>query len=148
MLLPSMSLDVLLSTMRTASEVLDSILTHIHPYRWYAFYTAVACAAVWALSQWLRTCRQQLRTTQLRGPPGESFLYGVGKRLLDAEDSGTIYEAWAREYGPVYTVPSTLGSKRIVLCDPKAVTHFYAKETWTYIQIQFTKDLFAIMVSC
>ena len=130
----TMSLDVLLSTARTASEVLYTILTHVRPYHWYAFDAAVASTAVWTLLRWLHTSRQQLRTTQLRGPPSESFLYGVGKRILDAENSGAIYEAWAQEYGPVYAIPSTLGSKKIVLNDPKAIAHFYAKDTWTYIQ--------------
>ena len=141
-----MSFDVLLSTTRTASEVLDTVLTHLRPYRWYAFDTAVACATVWTLLRWFRTSRQRLRTTRLRGPPSENFFYGVGARIHDAEDSGAIYGAWAQEYGGVYTVPSTLGSRRIVLCDPKAIAHFYARETWTYIQIPFTKKSLAISV--
>ena len=135
-----MPLDALLSTTRT-SEALDTVLTHLRLYRWYAFDTTVACAAVWTLLRWLRTSRQRLRTTRLRGPPSESFLYGVGARIHDAEDSGALYEAWAQEYGQVYAVPSTLGSQRIVLCDPKAIAHFYAKETWTYMQIPFTEQI-------
>ncbi|KAI9456888.1 cytochrome P450 [Boletus coccyginus] len=134
-----MSLDVLLSTTRTVSEVLETILTHLRPYQWYAFDAAVASAAIWTVLRWLRTSRRQLRTTQLRGPPSESFLYGVGKRILDADDPGAAYEAWAQEYGPVFTVPSTLGSNRVVLCDPRAIAHFYSKETWTYIQTPLSK---------
>jgi len=126
----------------TASEVLDTILTHSRPYQWYAFHAAIASAAVWTLLRWLRTSRGQLRTTQLRGPPSESFLYGVGKRILNADDAGAEYEAWAQEYGPVFTVPSTLGSNSIVLCDPKAIAHFYSKETWTYIQTPLIKTIF------
>ncbi|KAI9464898.1 cytochrome P450 [Boletus coccyginus] len=95
---------------------------------------AVASAAVWTLLRWFRTSRQQLPTTQLRGPPSESFFYGVGKRILDADDPGAAYEAWAQEYGPVFTVPSTLGSNKIILCDPKAIAHFYSKDTRTYFQ--------------
>ncbi|KAI9570092.1 cytochrome P450 [Boletus coccyginus] len=106
---------------------------------WYAFDAAVASAAIWTVLRWLRRSRRQLRTTQLRGPPSESFLYGVGKRILDADDPGAAYEAWAQEYGPVFTVPSTLGSNRIVLCDPRAIAHFYSKETWTYIQTPLSK---------
>ncbi|KAG6375286.1 cytochrome P450 [Boletus reticuloceps] len=121
-------------------------MIHIRPYQWYAFDAGVTCIAIWTLLQWSRTTRRKLRTTQLRGPPSESFLYGVGKRILDAEDSGAIYEAWALEYGPVYAVPSTLGSKRIVLCDPKAIAHFYAKETWSYIQTPLTKKSTAIFI--
>ena len=141
-----MSLNALSSTTGMASEVLDTVLTHLRPYRWHAFNTAVACAAVWILLRWVHTSRQQLRTTQLRGPPSESFLYGVGKRILDSEDSGAVYEAWAQEYGRVYTVPSTLGSKRIVLCDPKAIAHFFGKDTKTYIQTPFTRQALANVV--
>ena len=143
--LSTMSLDVLLSTTRMASEAL-STLNRLRPRGWDAFDSAVACAAVWTLLRWLRTYRQKLRTTQLRGPPSESFLYGVGRRILDAQDSGAVYEAWAQEYGRVYTVLSTLGSERIVLCDPKAIAHFYAKETWRYIQLPFTKKSLEMLV--
>ena len=129
-----MSLGILLTTARTASQVLDTILTHVRPYQWYAFDAVVTCTAVWTLLRWIRTSCRQIRTTQLWGPPSESFLYGVGKRILDADNSGAIYEAWVQEYGPVYAIPSTLGSEKIVLNDPKAIAHFYAKDTWTYIQ--------------
>ena len=113
---------------------MDTILIHIRPYQRYAFDATVACAAVWTLLRWLRTSRRKLRTTLLRGPPSESFLYGVGKRALDAQNPGAIYETWAQEYGPVYAIPWTFGNKKIVLNDPKAIAHFYAKDTWTYIQ--------------
>ncbi|KAF8554668.1 cytochrome P450 [Imleria badia] len=143
-----MSLDILSSTTRTPSEVLDTVLTYLRPYQpeRYAFDAGLACAAIWILLQWLRTSRRQLRTTQLRGPLSDSFLYGVGKHILDADDSGALYEAWAQEYGPVYAVPSTLGRKRVVLCDPKAIAHFYSKETWTYIQTPFAKRTLAIFL--
>ncbi|KAH0839400.1 cytochrome P450 [Lanmaoa asiatica] len=138
-----MSLDALFSTSRTVWDVLDTFLTHLRPYRWYAFDAAVVCTAIWTLLRRLRSSREKHRTTQLRGPPSESFLYGVGKRIRDAENSGPMYEAWAQEYGPVYAVPSTLGNERIVLCDHKAIAHFYSKESWTYIQTPLTKRSFA-----
>ncbi|KAF8123205.1 hypothetical protein EV363DRAFT_1180575 [Boletus edulis] len=47
---------------------------------------------------------------QLRGPPSESFLYGVGQRIRSARDAGALYDAWAQEYRPVYAIPSTLGT--------------------------------------
>ena len=141
-----MSLDILLSTTRTASEVLDTILAHVRLHHWYTFDAAVVCTALWALLRWLHTSRRQIRTTQLRGPPSESFLYGVGKRILDADNSGAIYEAWAQEYGPVYAIPSTLGSKKIVLNDPKAIAHFYAKDTWSYIQTRAVRKGLAVSV--
>lgn len=141
----TMLLDILSSTTRMGSKVLDTVLTHFRLHKWPVVNAGVACAAIWILLRWLISCRQ-LRTTQLRGPHSESFLYGVGKRIRNAKDAGALYEAWAQEYGPVYAVPSTLGSKRIVLCDPKAIAHFHSKETRTYIQTPFTKKSFAIFV--
>lgn len=135
-----MLIDALLSATPTAlGKVLDGVLADLRPYQWHAFNTAVVCAAVWTLLRWLRTSRLQPRTTQLRGPPSVSFVYGVGKHVLDAEDPGAVYEAWAQEYGPAYAVPSTLWTKRIVLCDPKAIAHFYAKDTWAYVLTPMTK---------
>ncbi|KIJ57883.1 hypothetical protein HYDPIDRAFT_120221 [Hydnomerulius pinastri MD-312] len=58
---------------------------------------------------------------------------------MESDDAGAMYEAWAEEYGVVYEVPSTLGKTRVVLCDPKAIAHFYARETRTYIQTPVTK---------
>ena len=133
-----MSLDIL-STTQTASEVLDTVLTHLRLHQWHAIDTAIACTAVWTLLRWFRTSRQRLRTTQLQGPPSESFIYGVGRRILDSDDSGSIYEAWAKEYGPVYVVPWSLWKEKVVLCDPKAIAHFYAKGTWTYVQSTMVK---------
>ncbi|OJA14524.1 hypothetical protein AZE42_12948 [Rhizopogon vesiculosus] len=44
-----------------------------------------------------------------------------------------MYERWAEEYGVAYNIPTILGRSAIVLCDPKAIAHFYARETWTYV---------------
>ncbi|KAG2095662.1 cytochrome P450, partial [Suillus discolor] len=38
------------------------------------------------------------------------------------------------EYGVVYMIPSMLRQSRVVLCDPRAIAHFYARETRTYVQ--------------
>jgi cytochrome P450 len=45
-----------------------------------------------------------------------------------------MYEHWAQEYGAVYMTPSVLGQTKIVLNDPRAIAHFYARESWTYVQ--------------
>ncbi|KAF8548514.1 cytochrome P450 [Imleria badia] len=111
-----MSLDVLSSTTRTLSKVLDTVLTYLHPYLLHA---GIACAAIWTLLRWLRTSERKFCTTQLRGPPSESFLYGVAKRILDADDSSATYEGWAQEYGLVYTAPSVLGGKKSTCAIPR-----------------------------
>ncbi|KAG2066949.1 cytochrome P450 [Suillus decipiens] len=99
-----------------------------------AFNIVVSFAALWTVAKVSRALRWRLKTTQLRGPPRTSFIYGVSHDLALSEDSGGMYERWATEYGVVYMIPSVLGQTRIVLCDPRAIAHFYARETWTYVQ--------------
>ncbi|KAG0695949.1 cytochrome P450 [Suillus ampliporus] len=98
------------------------------------FNVACSFAALWAFVKVLKTLRWRLKTTQLRGPPRSSLVYGVSNDLVASKDSAAMYEHWAKEYGVVYMIPSVLGQTIIVLCDPKAIAHFYARETWTYAQ--------------
>ncbi|KAG6815527.1 hypothetical protein H0H87_000954 [Tephrocybe sp. NHM501043] len=75
-----------------------------------------------------------LQTTPLRGPQSASFLFGLSGIIRQAEDASVLTEQWAKEYGSAFCVPGAMGSMRIVITDPKAVTHFYSKETFGYIQ--------------
>lgn len=56
-----------------------------------------------------------------------------------------LYEAWEVEYGSVFTIPWTPGQDRIVLADPKAVAHFFARDTLTYVQSVYTRALFGAL---
>ena len=84
---------------------------------------------------------------KLNGPPSESFLFGVSKDLHDAPDIGAVYNDWEKTYGSMYEITSTLGSKILVLGDPKAIAHFFTKDTWTYNQLTFFKALTRQLVS-
>ncbi|KAI6166079.1 cytochrome P450 [Pisolithus thermaeus] len=97
---------------------------------------AAAITAIWALRGAFRTARRSFKTTKLRGPPRTNFVFGASKQILESLDAGAIYEEWAKEYGVVYEVPTTLGGKKIMLTDPRALTHFYARETWTYVHTE------------
>lgn len=92
------------------------------------------------------------RTTKLRGPPRNDFIFGVTKDLfsaMTASDLGGVYRNWENTYGPVYQIPSALGSTTLVLQDPGAITNFYSKDTSTYHQAGVVKAFFktAMMVS-
>lgn len=50
-----------------------------------------------------------------------------------------MYERWAEKYGPAYVVPGGFGSKRVVICDPRANAHFYARETFGYVQTKLSR---------
>ncbi|THU84114.1 cytochrome P450 [Dendrothele bispora CBS 962.96] len=96
--------------------------------------------AVWLISKLVSRLRQNLNLAPLKGPPRESLIFGVLKHVNQAPDSGAVYEEWSAKYGPVYQIPGVLGSKRVVLMDPKAVAHFYARETTTYVQTGMSKS--------
>ncbi|KAG1785654.1 cytochrome P450 [Suillus plorans] len=103
-----------------------------------AFNVACSFAALWVLVKVSRMLRWRVKTTQLLGPPRTSLVYGVSRDLAISQDRPAMYERWATEYGVVYMIPSVLGQTNVVLCDPKAIAHFYARETWTYVKTPLT----------
>ncbi|KDQ56786.1 hypothetical protein JAAARDRAFT_179466 [Jaapia argillacea MUCL 33604] len=81
--------------------------------------------------------------TPLKGPPNTSpfNILGLARRIARAPDTGALLEQWAEEYGSVYQIPAALGTKRVILTDPKAIAHFYSHETFGYVQPTFGKML-------
>jgi hypothetical protein len=122
-------------------EFLQTLLVHnlAAVHRLHFVDVAYALGASYAVLKVLQVTRRRLKTTALRGPSNPSFVWGFGKALLMSPDSGAVYEKWMEEYGGVYEVPLALGGRRIVLCDPKAIAHFYGGEPWTYILTPFGK---------
>ncbi|KAI6012677.1 cytochrome P450 [Pisolithus orientalis] len=98
-------------------------------------------AGVLVLRSTLRAARRKLKTTSLRGPPGTHPIFGASKDLFESPDTGEIFETWAEEYGVAYEVPTSFGGKKIMLCDPRALAHYYARETWTYFPCMFRLQL-------
>ncbi len=94
----------------------------------------------------ISTNRKSGVTTKLRGPSSQSWLFGLGRVIHDAEDAGLLYEQWASEYGSVFSFPGFLGQKSLVLCDPKAVAHLYANEGFGYVKMQLSRNFIEIMV--
>uniref|UniRef100_P9WEJ0 Cytochrome P450 monooxygenase claO n=1 Tax=Ampulloclitocybe clavipes TaxID=56467 RepID=CLAO_AMPCV len=100
-----------------------------------AFNILVFLIFLWLLSKLVGRLGRRGRTTPLRGPANKSLLFGLTRYInVEADDSGAVYESWAAEYGPAFRVPGVLGSHRIVICDAKAIAHFYSKETFGYVQ--------------
>ncbi|KAF8521878.1 cytochrome P450 [Hysterangium stoloniferum] len=77
--------------------------------------------------------------TKLPGPPPESWLFGVSKKLFESPDDSLLWEQWLGEYGPIYRIPLPLGNSRVVVCDPTAVAYFYARETVNFRMRPLTK---------
>ncbi|KAI6136080.1 cytochrome P450 [Pisolithus sp. B1] len=96
-------------------------------------------ATIWALRGALRVARRTFRTTRLRGPPRTDLVFGVSKQIIESTDTAALYEAWAGKYGVVYEVPTTLGGRKIMLSDPRALTHLFSKDGWSYVLIDETR---------
>lgn len=87
----------------------------------------------------LQVYRRNQRATRIRGPPSPGWAFGFAKIMLESTTTTELYERWAREYGPVYKVPGVFGQPKVILWDPKAISHFFARDTWLYNQTPFNK---------
>ncbi|KAJ7071727.1 cytochrome P450 [Mycena belliarum] len=85
-----------------------------------------------------RILHPNTRETKLKGPPRDSWLFGLSRKLADA---GLQYEQWAAEYGPVFQVPVGFGRRKIILCDPKAVNHFSSMERTIYVKTKMHRTM-------
>jgi hypothetical protein len=98
------------------------------------FITAGLYLVLIIVKRALRLRSSYLPPTRLPGPPRQSFIHGYRAEYIESEDGAVLYEKWIAQHGPVIQIPWTLSRTRIVLTDPKAVAHFYARETFTYVQ--------------
>ena len=94
----------------------------------------------------LQSCRK-VRPLRLRGPPSSSLIFGVTKEIWNSNDLGGLYGKWEKTYGPVYEIPSSLGSKILIVGDPKAIAHFWTGDTMKYHTLKFAKTFFRQLVS-
>ncbi|KAI9059020.1 cytochrome P450 [Trametes sanguinea] len=104
-----------------------------------AWHVLLASTAVYVLYKIAHSFARRSRTTPLAGPPSTSWIFGIRKAGNDTQDAAIMYEEWAEQYGPVYRVPAPFGSTRVILTDPKAIAHFYAHETFTYVQTKLSR---------
>ncbi|KAG1803010.1 cytochrome P450 [Suillus variegatus] len=101
--------------------------------------TTRIAVVILALFYPLQVYRRKQRTTHIRGPQSPGWVFGFAKTMLDSTATTELYERWAKEYGPVYKVPGVFGQFRVILWDPKAISHFFARDTWLYNQTPFNK---------
>jgi hypothetical protein len=88
------------------------------------------------------------RTTQLLGPPSSDypFISGTIEDLFTGARAQLTLTKWIPQYGNVFSVPWTFGERQVVLCDPKAVGHFYAGDTTVYGSTGMSKQFLKLMV--
>ncbi|TRM56549.1 cytochrome P450 [Schizophyllum amplum] len=94
---------------------------------------------LYKIIRYVTSGRRDVSTTPLVGPPRHSWFFGAHRETMGSADPAGFYEGWAREYGLAYALPGPLGATRVVLLDPKALAHFYARETWTYVNLRISK---------
>lgn len=101
----------------------------------------------WLLYKAIKTSHVHSKSTQLPGPTSRNWLFGVIRLLENPDDATRLFDSWLKAYGPAFQIPASFGRKVLVLMDPKAVAHFYSKETFVYQKDEFTKKLIASVVS-
>ncbi|KAJ7775693.1 cytochrome P450 [Mycena maculata] len=95
----------------------------------------ILASGVWLVTTIVRRfANRNASGTKLNGPPSESLIFGVSRRITQSDDSGDLFQEWAAKYGPVFQVPTAFGGRRTILCDPKAVNHFYSMERSVYVK--------------
>ncbi|KZT51839.1 cytochrome P450 [Calocera cornea HHB12733] len=129
------------TTTTTAMDVLRALLAKAHTLT--PLEVAALLLAAYALRQ-AYIALTRTRTTPLPGPTPDSWLWGFSRAMFQG-DSAAMVAGWAEQYGAVFQIPGSLGSKRVVIADPKAVAHFYAHETFTYQQNQFSRHFLAAL---
>ncbi|KAJ6562400.1 hypothetical protein B0H19DRAFT_1259975 [Mycena capillaripes] len=72
------------------------------------------------------------RAVRLQGPPSPSFVFGHTKQILESRNPAELYDRWAQTYGSVYQIRGPLGTVRLVVCDPRALSHMLALDSRKY----------------
>ncbi|KAJ7599667.1 cytochrome P450 [Mycena floridula] len=92
--------------------------------------------ATWIFVKLVQRLIQSSYATSLRGPTSSpSLMYGYQLKIFeDQDETATLYQKWAAQYGLVFSIPWIFGTRRIILMDPKAIAHFYARGASGYTQ--------------
>ncbi|KAJ7709508.1 hypothetical protein B0H17DRAFT_1190712 [Mycena rosella] len=90
-----------------------------------ALYATLIAIAAYCIIKYVRTVR-------LQGLPSPSFVFGHTKQIMESRSPAELYDRWAQTYGSVYQVRGPLGTIRVVVCDPRALSHVLALDSWKY----------------
>ena len=110
--------------------MLKSVLGLLRPID--ALSSLVLLYVTFKIVQFIINQRRNSRLPKLKGPPNQNLLFGRLREMLQSKDRAAIYQRWTDEYGPVFQMPAQIGSRRIILCDPKAITHLHSKDSLIY----------------
>ncbi|KIL62639.1 hypothetical protein M378DRAFT_165469 [Amanita muscaria Koide BX008] len=90
--------------------------------------------------------RRNSPLAELRGPPRKTLFSGRRRDPFSSDNIQVRTAKWAEEYGSVYKTTTALGWTIVVLCDPKAIAHFHAKDGTTYARLPFLNTLTEAMM--
>ncbi|KAH8797996.1 cytochrome P450 [Flagelloscypha sp. PMI_526] len=98
----------------------------------------------YSIGSWYLSRRRRFQvTTPLNGPERLHPIWGWTQAIIKTDYSAEMYEDWVKEFGSVVGVPTVLWNQKIILADPKAVTHFYANDPTIYGQSGLAKVFIA-----
>lgn len=112
-----------------------------------AFDMILLLAGIWLASKVVSLIRCHSRETRLKGPASKSWFFGVGRYLADLQDRPLQYEQWGEEFGVAYRIPAAVRGQKIIILDPKGISHFYSKETFGYVQNTLSRTFVDLFVS-
>ena len=105
-----------------------------------------AAGTVWVVYKVAKAAHSRSKATKLLGPPSPSLVFGI-TRHLTMDNSERLYEEWSEKYGNAFEIPTIMGSKRTVLFDPRAVNHYFSKDTYVYVHSADRKKFIKQLVS-
>lgn len=82
----------------------------------------------------LQSIIYRFKTTRLHGPTAASKIFGISQTVAKSRDPGALYESWVTEYGAAFRVNGPFITERIVLCDPRAISHVCNLDAGRYSQ--------------
>ncbi|KAJ7174633.1 cytochrome P450 [Mycena filopes] len=104
-------------------------------------YTLFLLGLVWAAFTAGRALRLALHNTALNGPSRSFWPFGSSVESTDIVKC-------AATYGAVFRIPTGRFSSKIVICDPRAIAHFYANAPTIYRTPDSTREWTKNVVGC
>lgn len=122
------------------SSVIESLRSQVAQHLNRTDVAATAILVV-LLSSYLfhRSSWSGIKTTKIDGPKGSNPIIGLSLALVKSENPAATIETWAKEFGPVFSLPMGFGRTGLILADVKAAAHFLARDTGVYHQTRLTK---------
>lgn len=105
-----------------------------------ALYALVPLAVYWII--------KYMQAVHLQGPPSPGFVFGHTKQITESSNPAELYDRWAQTYGGVFQVRGPLGTIRLVVCDPRALSHVLVFDSKKYSHPPLAQLQITSLVCC